>query len=285
MEIFSDCPPDIGGNQPTTVVSMEQKQIRQEFEPDPVRYRAATGESQKTVATVTAPTQKQLTTPRVPGSETVTLVNAVGMGPPSRSTVTPKKPVAVAQRQPTAFTDDFGEVAGTLSVQDHREIATGVSGKADGKTGQAWGNPGQKVFGFTNDFGEVAGTLSVQDHREIATGVSGKADSKTGQAGGKPGQNVSGLTADNPPVKVFSPGPVFPVLAQRNNWEGTTLVQAVVKINGKVGEVKIVKTSGYVILDCEAVRTVKRWRFIPALKDGKPVVCKIQIPFTFKLEG
>ena len=89
---------------------------------------------------------------------------------------------------------------------------------------------------------------------------------------------------DLPPQKIYSPSPEYPWKAKRNNWEGTVRLRAEVLANGKIGEVLIINSSGYEILDRAAREALKTWRFKPALKIGSPVICYAEIPVCFRLE-
>jgi TonB family protein len=85
-------------------------------------------------------------------------------------------------------------------------------------------------------------------------------------------------------VKINCPKPSYPLKARKFNWEGIVILEGEVKTNGRMGKVKVVKSSGYDILDQEARLTVKGWRYRPALKDGKPIRCQRRIPIIFNLE-
>jgi periplasmic protein TonB len=75
------------------------------------------------------------------------------------------------------------------------------------------------------------------------------------------------------------PAPRYPSIALRNHYEGTVIVEFVVDDAGRLTEVKIQKSSGYPVLDDEALDTIKnRWRFAP----GKPGY--FFKPFLFQLQ-
>jgi TonB family protein len=60
------------------------------------------------------------------------------------------------------------------------------------------------------------------------------------------------------------PKPEYPGYAQRQHQEGTGEIEIWVDPSGRVTEVKVVKTSGFPLLDESTVKTVKdRWRFPP----------------------
>lgn len=108
----------------------------------------------------------------------------------------------------------------------------------------------------------------------------------TGNGYGKPESVVADLPAiDTPAVILKDVKPVYPALAKRNNWSGTVVLLVEVKTDGKIGEVVIIQSSGYKILDQEVVRAVKKRQYQPDLKNGRPVVVFRRVPYTFKLEG
>lgn len=77
----------------------------------------------------------------------------------------------------------------------------------------------------------------------------------------------------------------YPEEAALNNVQGRVVVQFVVKTDGTIGDVKVVRGT-CPALDDEAVRVVKAMpKWIPGEKDGKPVNATYTLPLTFKLRG
>ncbi len=95
---------------------------------------------------------------------------------------------------------------------------------------------------------------------------------------------VATLTPARPPVKVYHKEPLYPSLARRNNWEGSSLLLLEITAEGRVGEVTVLKSSGYEVLDRAAIQAAKKWRYQPAQRDGAAVDWNIRIPITFVLE-
>jgi protein TonB len=61
-------------------------------------------------------------------------------------------------------------------------------------------------------------------------------------------------------------------------------LQVYVLENGRAGEIKIAKSSGFPKLDEAAVKEVQRnWRFVPGKEDGKPVPMWHIFAVTFRL--
>jgi protein TonB len=60
------------------------------------------------------------------------------------------------------------------------------------------------------------------------------------------------------------PKPTYPGYAWRNRYQGTVSLELIVDAGGSVVEAKVVKSSGFTILDDAAVKTVKeKWKFPP----------------------
>lgn len=92
-----------------------------------------------------------------------------------------------------------------------------------------------------------------------------------------PGANAYPLYRENLP-------PVYPEIARLRGYEGVVLVYAEILPDGRVGNMKIRKSSGYAILDKSAVEAVKPWKFEPAKKSGKPLTVWVELPIKFVLQ-
>jgi TonB family protein len=76
--------------------------------------------------------------------------------------------------------------------------------------------------------------------------------------------------------------PQFSDKARRKRIEGTVVLALVVTADGLPTDITVVQPLGSG-LDEEAVKTVKQWRFRPAMKDGKPVEAKLKVEVDFHL--
>ena len=77
----------------------------------------------------------------------------------------------------------------------------------------------------------------------------------------------------------------YPPMAAENNIQGKVIVQFVVGKDGKVGEVKVVRSVDK-DLDREAVRVCKMLpKFTPGRQNGQPVSVWYTLPVQFKLQG
>ncbi len=80
-----------------------------------------------------------------------------------------------------------------------------------------------------------------------------------------------------------NPPPVYPRAAREQGEEGTVVVEARVLSSGRCGQVNVIGSSGFPLLDEAAVRAVRAWVFRPATRWRKPVAFWVEIPITFRL--
>lgn len=77
--------------------------------------------------------------------------------------------------------------------------------------------------------------------------------------------------------------PLYPASEIRAGHTGTVLLSVQVLENGRVGEVRLLQSSGFAKLDQSALREARKWRFVPGTRDGVPVVLWKHIPIKFEL--
>jgi len=80
-----------------------------------------------------------------------------------------------------------------------------------------------------------------------------------------------------------NPHPVYPMIARIRGYEGVVLISAEVLADGRVGYVKLKKSSGYSVLDQSALNAVRKWIFEPARKMNTPLSTYVDIPLRFSL--
>ena len=76
----------------------------------------------------------------------------------------------------------------------------------------------------------------------------------------------------------------YPVIAMERHQEGTVVCTFVIANDGQITDVKILQSSGYTLLDNEAVRLVKampKWR--PGKLNSKAVSVRYTLPVHFQL--
>ena len=87
------------------------------------------------------------------------------------------------------------------------------------------------------------------------------------------------------PYLLSNPKPIsYPQRAIYSGWQGECTIAVEILADGTVGRYYVVRSTGHQVLDEEAVKALKTWRFHPAMKEGKPFLTCIQIPITFQLQ-
>lgn len=77
--------------------------------------------------------------------------------------------------------------------------------------------------------------------------------------------------------------PRYPMTARLRGQEGMVLVAANILADGKVGNVKVKKSSGYKDLDNSAVEAVRKWLFQPGQHMGVAISMWVDVPIRFSL--
>ena len=122
----------------------------------------------------------------------------------------------------------------------------------------------------------------------VSGGVSGGVTGgvRGGVAGGVSGGVTGGVyTVGNgvsAPDPIYKPDPPYTKEAKAAKIEGTVVLQIIIGVDGAVTNVKVVKEFDKGLTE-NAVDTVKTWKFKPAMKDGKPVPCKVSVEVGFRL--
>lgn len=99
--------------------------------------------------------------------------------------------------------------------------------------------------------------------------------------GGLTYQRGSGITS---PRVLREVKPQYTSDAMRAKVQGTVLVACVVRPDGTVGDVQIVRSLDPTFgLDLQAIAAVKQWKFAARTRLGEPVAVRITIELTFTL--
>ncbi len=91
------------------------------------------------------------------------------------------------------------------------------------------------------------------------------------------------VTKARPVYRANSP-PGYPGLARRRGYEGTVILEVLVDRRGRVGELRLFKSSKHRVLDRAAMASVKKWLFEPGTRDGVPIEMWVRIPIRFRLK-
>jgi TonB family protein len=85
------------------------------------------------------------------------------------------------------------------------------------------------------------------------------------------------------PKAIYAPDPEYSEEARKLGHMGTVELRLVVGPDGNPRDIRVVHTLG-LGLDEKTIEAVKKWRFEPAMKDGKPVAVQINVVVNFHLD-
>ena len=112
---------------------------------------------------------------------------------------------------------------------------------------------------------------------------------QSGRIGGKGGPGGTGTDLDQAfsmadldqkPRAVYQPAPTYPASLRSRKIDGVVTILFVVDSNGRVTNAKVEKSSDPAF-DKPALDAVRKWKFDPAIKEGRKVSAKMRAPIRF----
>jgi TonB family protein len=79
---------------------------------------------------------------------------------------------------------------------------------------------------------------------------------------------------------IYTARPEYPDIARQAGVEGTVVVQAMVSVDGRVRDTRILRSIP--MLNGAAIAAVQQWRFKPAATSAGPVATWVSLPITFR---
>ncbi len=101
-------------------------------------------------------------------------------------------------------------------------------------------------------------------------------------------QNTQSIFESSATYKIGSaknPHPTYPLIARKKGWEGRVIIQAEIDSQGNVSEIKVLKSSGFKVLDDASLETLKKWKFTPARFGNTFVDDTVNIPVKFLISN
>jgi protein TonB len=99
------------------------------------------------------------------------------------------------------------------------------------------------------------------------------------------GLNLGGAPSDTDAVPVVRVEPIYPPYAQQRGLEGWVLVEFDIGPSGNVHNPKVLESNPARIFDEAAIQTIRKWKYKPQVKDGKPLTTRgLSVKIVFKLE-
>jgi TonB family protein len=84
------------------------------------------------------------------------------------------------------------------------------------------------------------------------------------------------------PRAIYDPEPEYSEEARKAKYQGTVVLWVVIGSDGRAKDLRVQRSLG-MGLDEKALEAVRKWRFAPALKDGRPVPVQVNIEVSFRL--
>jgi TonB family protein len=84
---------------------------------------------------------------------------------------------------------------------------------------------------------------------------------------------------------VALPAPTYPRAALEQGISGKVILIVDVAADGSVAAARVERADPAGVFDASALETVKKWRFTPAMKDGKPIASRIRVPIDWRADG
>ncbi len=142
-----------------------------------------------------------------------------------------------------------------------------------------YGDPLAKLGPLSNGPGSGAGIGSGSGGGVGAGKGGGVGAGEGGGFGGAVFRVGGGVTA---PVLLYKVEPEYSEEARKAKFQGTVVLYVEVDTTGKAVNPRVVRSLG-LGLDEKAIEAVRKWKFKPGLKDGKPVTVAATIEVNFRL--
>lgn len=97
-------------------------------------------------------------------------------------------------------------------------------------------------------------------------------------------RQVDNIIVQQARFKSLPPAPNYPRRARLRGQQGTALVRAQLNITGEVINTRLVKSSGFTLLDNAAIKAVYHWDFMPGTTMLNNVQVWVEIPVEFSLK-
>jgi TonB family protein len=85
----------------------------------------------------------------------------------------------------------------------------------------------------------------------------------------------------SPPRAVYQPQPEFSEQARAAHYQGVCTLGMIVENDGTTSHIHVISGLG-MGLDEKAIEALRKWRFLPAMKDGAPVRAQIAVELDFQ---
>jgi TonB family protein len=144
-----------------------------------------------------------------------------------------------------------------------------------------YGDPLQRIGPPSNGNGSGGG-IGSGDGGGVGSGHGGSAGPGDGDGGFGPAVWRVGSGGVSAPALLFKVEPEYSEEARKAKYQGTVLLSIVVDASGKAQNIRVARSLG-LGLDEKAIEAVRKWKFKPGYKDGRPVAVVATIEVNFRL--
>jgi len=88
---------------------------------------------------------------------------------------------------------------------------------------------------------------------------------------------------DDPPKPITQIMPLYPMKARMKGIEGKVIFEVVVQADGTISNIVVRASEPGDLFVASAMNAIKKWRFKPGTRNGKPVATRVIIPLRFSL--
>jgi len=136
--------------------------------------------------------------------------------------------------------------------------------------------------------GSVSDDPGVGNFQEGATGGAGTGGGAQGTGSGRGAGGMSGGAGggavDQVPRILEKVKPLYPEHARRQHKTGVVTLKFQVDAEGRVHQPSVVEALPQGVFEESALGAIVRWRFAPAMRQGRPVPTWLILPVRFTLE-
>jgi TonB family protein len=198
---------------------------------------------------------------------------AGGGGGGGQKTPEPVAKGAAPQFAPKQFIPPMQAIA-----QPKLPVVPTITAQAPQISADLYGDPLSKMLGNSggpgsNGFGSGTGS-----------GIgSGNGSGYGPGSGGGVGGGVYQIGGDvSQPVPIYKLEPEYSEEARKAKYSGTVVLSVVIDANGNTRDIHVIRPLG-LGLDEKAIEAVAKWRFRPAMKNGRAVAVQAQVEVNFRL--
>jgi periplasmic protein TonB len=83
------------------------------------------------------------------------------------------------------------------------------------------------------------------------------------------------------PKKLSGSRPVYPRIALRRKISGSVNIECVISASGEILNPRVVGGEQFQVFEASCLKSLKKWKYAPAMKDGHAVACRLLIPYQF----